>query len=344
MILIPARNEEVRIPTLLTHLKELEYPNHKRMIVIINDGSIDRTQQIIQKWARRQENVKLLSLPKGLGKAQAINTAVKKYAFGEYLIVFDADERPESDSLNQLIHPFEDPDVGAVSGLRVVANALQSPISSYIAIESLVHQWVTMRGKDKLGLNPAILGSNCAYRRKAFEELQGFTQGFYLEDTDITVKLSLHKWKTRFILQAKSTHEVPSTIRGYWQQHTRWATGFGQVSMRNLPIILFNSSISWLQRLELGLFTVGYLDRVIVFLAVGYHIINQASLLLSIMLLIHLATPFIQALTAIQTSRASRALRLRLFLLPAFYILDIAMAITGLVRTMYPTNGVWRNR
>lgn len=346
LLIIPLRNEEDRLPALLLHLNDLQYPQDTFRVLFINDGSTDRTETLIQAWLLSHPNAAIFHIPTGAGKAHALNFALEHETFGELIVIFDADERPNPDVLGQLSACFSDPRVGAVNGQRSVENAQESWIASYAAFESLVHQWITMRGKDRLHLHPALLGSNCAYRRCAIVDAGGFTPGLYLEDSDITMRLARKRWQTRFITTAISHHAAPATIQAFWTQHARWAAGFNEVSRLHAWELFTDTRLSPLHRLELALFSSGYLDRVIVLLAAVLSFLGFAPKFLTRLLLFHLLTPLIQTAVALKLSRAQRGLWPRLLLLPVFFLLDIGVAVSGVVQALRRApglkRGVWR--
>ena len=192
LALAPMRNEVGSLPDLAASLLALEYPADRLTIGLIDDASTDSS--------------------------------------GEIVAVYDADARPEPDSLRRIAATFADLDVAAVGGLIRPANGLASLIASYAAVERLVHQQVTMRAKDRLNLAPAILGSNCAYRRSDLAAAGGFPGGAFLEDSYLTVAFARQGRRTRFLPEAIASDGVPETLRGYWRQHVRWGRGFVDVA------------------------------------------------------------------------------------------------------------------
>ena len=91
-ILIPARNEEENIGTLLEQLSKFEYDHLE--IIVYNDNSTDKTEKIIKHWATLKPTIKLLNgrtLPQGwLGKNHACHQLAQA-ATGNILLFLDAD-------------------------------------------------------------------------------------------------------------------------------------------------------------------------------------------------------------------------------------------------------------
>ena len=344
LILVPARNEANTLPLLLTSLGQLTYPRHLLMVILIDDGSTDNTGPLMRTWSSERENWHTFSLPQTVGKAQALNRALARFTAGELVVIYDADERLEPDSLCRLVAPFADQEVGAVGGRRAVGNPLCSPATIYTTYEGLVHQLVTMGAKDQLDLSPAVIGSNCAYRRAALATVGAFKNGALLEDSDLSLKLPRAGWKMRFVPDAISYHHVPESVKGYWRQHTRWARGFNEVAKDQGGHVLFERSLPWLMRLELLAFSMGYLDRLALAAAAGLLLLRRWSQFPGWVLTVSLMTPLFQTMAALKLARAPLTLWRNLFWLPLFFGLDLAMVANGFWQTLKRAPQHWEDR
>jgi poly-beta-1,6-N-acetyl-D-glucosamine synthase len=112
------RNEEAVIARKLENLLMLDYPQAKLDLVVISDGSRDRTPAILADYARDSRvrtRLRTLIKPASEGKAAGLNAAIK-LATGDVLLFTDARQQIESNALRLLIENFADPDVGAASG------------------------------------------------------------------------------------------------------------------------------------------------------------------------------------------------------------------------------------
>ncbi|MBI1879576.1 MAG: glycosyltransferase family 2 protein [Chloroflexi bacterium] len=345
LLLTPLRNDAEALPELLHSLAALDYPGEKLTIVLINDGSTDGSERLIQNWIRGRNNWHLLSLGQNVGKAEALNSALAAFPQGEIVAIYDADERPQPTALQFLVSPFTDKKIGGISGRRAVSNPLASPAASYTTFEGLVHQRVTMQAKSKLNLAPAMLGANCAYRRVALAEVGNFKPGALLEDSDLTLKLARAGWDIRFEPEAVSYHRVPETISGYWRQHTRWARGFNEVAKQQAQSTLFDQQLAWLLRLELLIFALGYVDRLALLAGAALVLIHRRSRsFLPGVIAASLLTPFFQIMAALAIGREPPAMWLKTVWLPFFFILDMAMAATGAWATLKQSPQIWEER
>lgn len=328
---LPCRNEAAALPGLLAAIDRLDYPRASLQVSVIDDASTDSSLSVARAWAAMRPWARVLVLSTNAGKAQAVNEALaRSEGQAELVVIYDADHYPAPDSLRRLVAVFDEPRVGAASGQMRVANGDQSPAAFYAHIESLVHQFVTMRGKERLNLAPALLGSNCAYRLPALQSAGGFRRGALLEDSDLTLALALAGWQTRFVPESISEHSAPATVRGYLQQHLRWNRGFHQVLGGRLPALWTNPRLSLPLKLELTFFALGYADRLAllagaVFTAVD--VVRPGTFgFPPFVWLLYFAVPALEMLAALALAREPASMYARLAYVPFFFALDIAVA------------------
>ncbi|MGE5261870.1 MAG: glycosyltransferase [Acidobacteriota bacterium] len=345
LILASCRDEETMVAGLCQSLDGLDYPTENRRVLLIDDGSRDKTRPFMEQIACEQIGWGVLSLPVNLGKASALNVALRESSFGDIIYVLDADHRPELSALKTIVRCFQDPQIAGISGATWPSNALSSPTAFYSTVETLVHQLVTMRAKDRLGLAPALLGSNCAYRRDLLDHCGSFREGALLEDSDLTMSFYRAGYKVRFVPESVAWHSVPETVDGYLKQHRRWARGFADVALTHAMGLIRDRRLSIPLRLELFLFATGYLDRialvggiVLTFLSV---VSNNLFSFPVWVLLLALVTPLFQIIALFVEQRAPAALWLRLPVVPVFYLVDILSAVQALLDSILRRTRSW---
>ncbi len=342
LVLIPCRNDGAVLPELIEALLTNGYPHEALRILILDDGSTDESPAIIARLARPP--VGFIRLWPNGGKAAALNAGLAAEPWGDIVVVYDADHRPEPGGLAALVTAFADPTVGAVSGRTEARNALASPVAYYGAIERRLHQRLTMVAKDRLNLAPAILGSHCAYRRTALEAVGGFTPGAFLEDSDLTVRLAAAGWRTRYLETVPAWDEVPTTVAAYWRQHLRWGRGFQDVAVAQSRR-LWTAPLPWALRLELFLFSLGYLDRPALLLGMGLVLSDRLFgtrfdfplwLLLAVLLL-----PFLQIVAVLRRTQAGYAWWIRLPLIALLFPVDVLVAVHSTLATLFRRPRRW---
>lgn len=90
-IIIPAYNEEKRLPrTLRLILNYFAQKKLKYEVILVDDGSQDKTSQIVQNFQSEFENLRLISYPKNQGKGFAVKRGVNE-ARGTFILMMDAD-------------------------------------------------------------------------------------------------------------------------------------------------------------------------------------------------------------------------------------------------------------
>lgn len=110
--IIAAYNEEKAIAAKLENSLAFDYPKEKLEVIVVSDGSTDRTDEIVRSFADR--GVKLVRV-EGLGKTLALNEAVR-HATGEVFAFSDATGLWSADAIRRFAEHFADPRVGCVSG------------------------------------------------------------------------------------------------------------------------------------------------------------------------------------------------------------------------------------
>jgi len=115
-ITVPAYNEEHQIRELVESLLALDYPRDRLQILIVSDGSTDRTDEIVSEY--RDRGVELLRMPERGGKTAAENAAAERLR-GDIVVNTDASIRIRPDALKPMIAAFRDPEVGLASGRDV---------------------------------------------------------------------------------------------------------------------------------------------------------------------------------------------------------------------------------
>ena len=239
-VLIPAHNEERVIQRILQRTTELTYPKDKLEIIIIDDGSTDRTGEIAEQIAKNHKHITVIHRSVeagGKGKPAALNEGLK-HANGELIFCFDADYYPQQDILEKLAASFIDPEVGAVQGRITVLNEPNTLMTRLVTLERIGGYRVDQLARDKLKLIPQFGGTVGGFRRNLIELLGGWNPNMLAEDTDLTFRIYLAGYKVRYVNEAECYEEAVEDWRSYWHQRYRWAKGHMQCAFKHLlPLI-----------------------------------------------------------------------------------------------------------
>jgi len=142
-IVIAAYNEEKHIGRKIENCLALNYPRDKLEIIVVSDGSHDRTKEIAGNF--QTNSVRLLSYEQRKGKAHALNLGVSQ-AKGDVIFFTDARQTLEKESLRELVANLNDPKVGTVSGELVLLEKGEDGSGEGIGLYWRIEKW--MRKKE----------------------------------------------------------------------------------------------------------------------------------------------------------------------------------------------------
>mgnify|MGYP001381084878 CR=1 FL=1 len=231
-ILVPVKNEEKVVGRLLRVLVDMDYPEQKKEIIVIDDDSTDKTVEICRRYVERYPNlIRLVLKPTSNRKASALNYGLR-YAKGEIVATFDADNVPEPDALMRAAEYFEDPSTAAVQGRICSINADQNRLTKFISYEEAVRYEVYMRGKDSLGLFVDLAGTCQFIRRSVLERVGGWDEESLCEDMEMSFRLTENDCNIRYASEIRSWQENPANVTQLIRQRTRWYRGSMEVGLR----------------------------------------------------------------------------------------------------------------
>lgn len=119
-VILPVHNEAHQLEARLENLATLDFPPDLMEVLVVSDGSIDRTGEIAKTFAARDPRFRLIEVQERKGKGNALNVGVRETRHP--IVVFtDAGVRLEPGSLRALVAPFSDSSVGCTSGEDHVA-------------------------------------------------------------------------------------------------------------------------------------------------------------------------------------------------------------------------------
>jgi peptidoglycan-N-acetylglucosamine deacetylase len=219
-VLIPAFNEETVIAqtvtsVLLSDLKDIQ-------VIVVDDGSSDRTLEILQSNFGNNEAVTIIHQA-NRGKAAALNNALS-HARTDIVVTIDADTEIESDAIRKLLRHFSDPTVGAVAGNVKVGNRSRW-LTRWQALEYVTSQNMEKRAFDLLNCITVVPGALGAWRKKAIEDAGGITADTVAEDADLTIAIRRLGWRITYDEEAIAWTEAPETPGALIRQRFRWTFG-----------------------------------------------------------------------------------------------------------------------
>ena len=163
-LLIAAYNEQNVIASKLENTLALDYPKECLQVVVAADGSDDHTPQIVETFADR--GVELSYDFHRRGKMAAINRALPRLQH-EIIVFSDANNLYAPDALIELVKPFSDPKVGAVTGSK---NIMDDP-DAHAKADGLYWRYESAIKKHEtaLGSCTGVAGEILAIRRSLYQ-------------------------------------------------------------------------------------------------------------------------------------------------------------------------------
>jgi len=212
-VIIPALNEAENLARNLPAVIAQLGPSDE--LIVVDNGSNDDTAAVAKEFGVRvvHEPVR--------GRSQARNRGIQ-IATGEVLVFLDADCRPSSNWLGDLLAPFRNPSIGCVGGgirLHYAANEL----GDYLCSKGHLSQEVNFSH----GFLPYAGSGNVAFRRNVIKRIGGFDETLYAgHDADICWRMQMHTPYT-IVLAAEAAvdHFQRLTLRALLRQKRRHAYG-----------------------------------------------------------------------------------------------------------------------
>jgi len=117
-VVIPCFNEEHHIRALLEKVISVKLDhNLEKEIIILNDGSTDRTSEVLKKILSENPGIQAFDQPVNMGKGAAIRTGLSKIT-GDIVIIQDADLEYDPTDYNNLLQPILGNKADVVYGSR----------------------------------------------------------------------------------------------------------------------------------------------------------------------------------------------------------------------------------
>ncbi|HVY61760.1 MAG TPA: glycosyltransferase [Planctomycetota bacterium] len=222
-VIIPAYRAERTLPATLAALDRQTVPRAHFEVIVVDDGSPDRTPELAEKAGARvlrQANA---------GPAAARNRGAREAA-GEVLVFTDSDCEPEADFLERLLAPLADPAVAATKGAyfsrqrEVVARFVQ------VEYEEKYDRMAALQARE--GGIDFVDTYALAVRRADFEAAGGFDAAFpsaSVEDQEFGFRLAAAGRRMRFVPEARVWHTHAASLAGYARK--KWKIGYWKVAV-----------------------------------------------------------------------------------------------------------------
>lgn len=226
-VIVPAWNEEVGIVNSMKSLLQSTYRNLE--IIIVNDGSTDQTEKVVNEFIQNSlqdylESGKSLYYfyKENGGKGSAINYGIER-STGDIIVTMDADSMFEPDAIYHVAKYFIHPDLDAAVG-NVKIGKPRNLIGIIQQIEYIIGFYFK-RTHSVFNSEYIIGGAFGIFRRSCFEKYGMFDEVNKTEDIEYSTRLQTHSCNILFIEEAIAFTEGPDTLNGLEKQRLRWKKG-----------------------------------------------------------------------------------------------------------------------
>jgi cellulose synthase (UDP-forming) len=235
-------------------------------------------------------------------KAGNLNNALRLTS-APYVAVLDCDHVPRSEFLDRTLGHLEDFGVAFVQTPQYYANGASGPIAAAAAAQQNLFFGPIARGKD--GLDAIFCcGTNVVFRRRALEEVGGFSEDSVTEDFELSVRLHESGWRSVYVSEVLACGLGPEDMASYVSQQQRWARG----CLGAIPLVL-RSRLPWRARLQ--------------------YLLSATYFLTGLTLLIYMSLPVIRIVTGAQPLAAATADQFLLHFAPYYVGALATVALAG---------------
>ncbi len=252
-IVIPAFNEEKTIIQCVSSILSSNYPKEKTEIIVVDDGSSDKTALKVEKF-KNLHNIKNLIVitQNNLGKAHALNNGMMNFASGELVMCLDADSKLSKDALSKASVYFQDEKVVALAtNVKIDKN---KGLLNLLQMYEYIVCYQTKRAQTIFNIEYIIGGIGSMFRKSFIEQIGYYDANTVTEDIDITMKILQNgnrKVKVMYAADVITYTQGALTVSDLIKQRTRWKWGRYQTFLKNKSMFFtndkkFTKGLTWL--------------------------------------------------------------------------------------------------
>ncbi|HJO14877.1 MAG TPA: glycosyltransferase family 2 protein [Candidatus Pacearchaeota archaeon] len=219
-VIIPAYNEEKTIQLTIDSILESDYPKDKLDILIVDDGSSDKTYERASEYENK--GIRIFKQEVNGGKGKALNKGIKE-SRGDFIFTMDADTIVDKKSLKTMTRYFKNPEVMSVTPAMVTREA-KTIMQRIQSVEYLTGLFLrkTFAALNAIHITP---GAFSAYRKSFFEKHGGYDEDNITEDLEVALRIQYHKYTIENAPEAPAYTIPPADFNSLLKQRRRWYVG-----------------------------------------------------------------------------------------------------------------------
>ncbi|HHR4183557.1 glycosyltransferase [Citrobacter cronae] len=267
-VIIPAYNEE---PCIESSLENLLLNPYFRHVICVNDGSTDKTLDIMKKVKNKWGDRFILVTQANTGKGGAIMKGLK-YATCDFVFITDADTyvSPYGKDIGFLLAEIERgaDAVGGIPSTNLHSAGILPHIRATVKLPMIIMKRTL---QQLLGGAPFIISGACGLFRTEVLTKFGFSDRTKVEDLDLTWTLVANGYCVRQANRCVVYPQECNTLRDEWKRWRRWIVGYA-VCMRLHKNLLFS---------RFGLFSILPMVLVVLYGIIIYFLTFKTVVMLS---------------------------------------------------------------
>jgi glycosyltransferase XagB len=228
-VLVPMFREPAMLPVLANALRSLDYPLGKLDIKIVLEAGDTETIEVARTLGLEGVFEVIVVPPSSpQTKPKACNFALR-FARGEYLVIYDAEDRPEPDQLRKVVATFRNaaPDVACLQCRLNYFNRDENWLARMFTLDYTLWFDQILPGLERLNVPIPLGGTSNHFKTSVLRELHGWDPFNVTEDADLGIRLTQKGYRVGIV--DSTTFEEASCHVGNWiRQRSRWIKGYMQ--------------------------------------------------------------------------------------------------------------------
>lgn len=240
-VVVVAHNEAARVAQRLENLLSLDYPRCQLEILFASDGSSDDTVERAQAYG--PGGIKVIAFNRQRGKPAVLNDIVPE-ARGDVVVLADARQQFEPETLRALVTPFADPRVGAVSGELILnQNASGTSVGEGVGFYWRYEKFIR-RNESLVDSTVGATGAIYAIRKDLFKPIPEDT---IVDDVWLPVQIVRRGYRVVFEPNARAYDGAAATAAEEFTRKVRTIAGNFQLFARDLWLLSPIHNRLWFQ-------------------------------------------------------------------------------------------------
>lgn len=227
-VMIPLRDEAGMVDQLCAHMAMLDYPREKLQILFLVESRSPETVEAVRKYLD-DARFSLIVVPDAAPrtKPKALDFGLP-FCTGEYVVVYDAEDRPDPDQLRRVVAQFRRQEtVECIQARLVISNGHSGFFASLFAGDYAGLFTVLLPAFAQWNMVMPLGGTSNHFRMEVLREIGGWDPYNVTEDADLGVRLARRGLLTA-TTNSRTFEDAPTRFRPWLGQRTRWLKGWIQ--------------------------------------------------------------------------------------------------------------------